>query len=156
MVVSNIVYFHPYLGKIPILTAIFQLGWNHQLDKRLALRFQAVLWKTFQTPWIRHMGPETVNHRVLSAEIWRWFPCHTFYHSLSYFLRRTLVASNGEKIGVENGWGDSYMVGWWQLSYFLFHPYLGKIPILTAIFQRGWNHQLVMVGLYKGLYYSVI
>ena len=27
----NILYFHPYLGKIPILTNIFQLGWNHQL-----------------------------------------------------------------------------------------------------------------------------
>ena len=26
-------YFHPYLGKIPRLTNIFQLGWNHQLDK---------------------------------------------------------------------------------------------------------------------------
>ena len=24
------VYFHPYLGKIPILTNIFQMGWNHQ------------------------------------------------------------------------------------------------------------------------------
>ena len=24
--------FHPYLGKIPILTNIFQMGWNHQLD----------------------------------------------------------------------------------------------------------------------------
>ncbi len=30
--VSNIFYFHPYLGKIPILTTIFQGGWNHQLD----------------------------------------------------------------------------------------------------------------------------
>ena len=29
--VFNIFYFHPYLGKIPILTNIFQLGWNHQL-----------------------------------------------------------------------------------------------------------------------------
>ena len=29
--VSNIFYFHPYLGKIPILTNIFQMGWfNHQ------------------------------------------------------------------------------------------------------------------------------
>ena len=27
----NIFYFHPYLGKIPILTNIFQGGWNHQL-----------------------------------------------------------------------------------------------------------------------------
>ena len=31
VVVSNIFYFHPYLGKIPILTNIFQMGWNHQL-----------------------------------------------------------------------------------------------------------------------------
>ena len=30
VVVSNILYFHPYLGKIPILTNIFQMGWNHQ------------------------------------------------------------------------------------------------------------------------------
>jgi len=30
-VVSNIFYFHPYLGKIPILTNIFEGGWNHQL-----------------------------------------------------------------------------------------------------------------------------
>ncbi len=26
---------------------------------------------------------------------------------------------------------------------FYFQPYLGKIPILTDIFQMGWNHQLV-------------
>ena len=28
---------------------------------------------------------------------------------------------------------------------FYFHPYLGKIPNLTNIFQRGWNHQQVIV-----------
>ena len=32
LVVSNIFYVHPYLGKIPIWPNIFQLGWNHQLD----------------------------------------------------------------------------------------------------------------------------
>ena len=26
-------YFHPYLGKISNLTDIFQMAWNHQLDK---------------------------------------------------------------------------------------------------------------------------
>ena len=31
----NIFYFHPYLGKIPILTNFFQMGWNHQLEKFL-------------------------------------------------------------------------------------------------------------------------
>ncbi len=33
VVVPNIFHFHPYLGKIPILTNIFQRGWNHQLEK---------------------------------------------------------------------------------------------------------------------------
>ena len=34
---------------------------------------------------------------------------------------------------------------WWQLKYFLFSPRkLGKIPILTNMFQMGWNHQLVI------------
>ena len=37
VVVSNIFYFHPYLGKIPILTNIFQRGWNHQVDHFLEL-----------------------------------------------------------------------------------------------------------------------
>ena len=31
LVVSKIFYVHPYLGKIPILTNIFQMGCNHQL-----------------------------------------------------------------------------------------------------------------------------
>ena len=40
---------------------------------------------------------------------------------------------------------QSYCFGWWQLNYFWFSPRtLGKIPILTNIFQRGWNHQLVL------------
>ena len=30
MVVSNILYFHPYLGEWSNLTNIFQRGWNHQ------------------------------------------------------------------------------------------------------------------------------
>ena len=32
---------------------------------------------------------------------------------------------------------------WWQLKHFLFSPRtVGKVPILTNIFQLGWNHQL--------------
>ena len=37
VVVSNIVYFHPYLGKWSNLTNIFQMGWNHQLDDKCHL-----------------------------------------------------------------------------------------------------------------------
>ena len=29
----------------------------------------------------------------------------------------------------------------WWFHFFYFHPYLGKIPYLTNIFQKGWNHQ---------------
>ena len=36
VVVSKIFYFHPYLGKIPILTNIFWMGWNHQLEQHFA------------------------------------------------------------------------------------------------------------------------
>ena len=35
MVVSNIFDFHPYFGKWSNLTNIFQMGWNHQLEKHL-------------------------------------------------------------------------------------------------------------------------
>ena len=34
VVVSNVFYFYPYLGKISNLTNIFQMGWNHQLVKK--------------------------------------------------------------------------------------------------------------------------
>ena len=37
MVVSNIFYFHPYLGKWSNFTHIFQMGWNHQLVYLLEL-----------------------------------------------------------------------------------------------------------------------
>ena len=36
-----------------------------------------------------------------------------------------------------------YIPRWWFQIFFIFTLYLGKIPILTHIFQRGWfNHQL--------------
>ena len=30
-------------------------------------------------------------------------------------------------------------------GFFEFHPYLGKIPIVTSMFLMGWNHQLVLI-----------
>ena len=43
----------------------------------------------------------------------------------------------------ENGEGKTKLVGIWLVvsNIFCFHPYLGKFPILTNIFQMGWNHQ---------------
>ena len=38
--------------------------------------------------------------------------------------------------------------GWWQLKYVCyFHPEAwGRFPILTHIFQMGWNHHLIFFG----------
>ena len=53
-------------------------------------------------------------------------------------LNRWLDHWRGEKVIFENG------EFWVVVSIiFYFQPYLGKIPILTNIFQMGWNHQLV-------------
>ena len=47
VVVSNIFYFHPYLGKWSSLTNIFQRGWNHQLDYRLIWVSLSLAWDWF-------------------------------------------------------------------------------------------------------------
>ncbi len=45
---------------------------------------------------------------------------------------------------MEFKWSSKYWTGWWQLKNFSFSPRkLRKIPILTNIFQMGWNHQPV-------------
>ena len=41
-------------------------------------------------------------------------------------------------------------------KYFLFPPYLGKIPILTNIFQRGWNHQPVLFWVKSNLNQAIL
>ena len=48
-----------------------------------------------------------------------------------------------EKELVSVGGGNSNLVGGFK-DFWNFHPYLGKIPNLTNIFQRGWNHQQEM------------
>ena len=73
--------FHPYLGKIPILTNIFQVGWNHQLENIWETKkhdshsrtffcwklFLFSLWATifFKNPWT--LQREGLN--LYSAEV---------------------------------------------------------------------------------------
>ena len=68
-------YFHPYLGKIPNLTNIFQRGWNHQPEKHVVPKIQGLesanglvnllplcnnpLHKGI--PGIQNAGPKTTN-----------------------------------------------------------------------------------------------
>ena len=70
-------YFHPYLGKIPILTSIFQMGWNHQLGYvegiayYLNLAILADIWDIF---CIKH------NHIEL------WFCVYWLFTLLEYMF----------------------------------------------------------------------
>ena len=66
--VSKIFCFHPYLGKISILTNIFQMGWNHQLTT-------GVFFNGNRTTTVSHHWP-TPNFRddpspKLRMEAWR-------------------------------------------------------------------------------------
>ena len=65
---------------------------------------------------------------------------------------RAKIQVTGSWVGVWlffRGWTLDLLSRWWgwlgggNSNMFYFHPYLGKIPILTSIFQRGWNHQPV-------------
>ena len=50
-----------------------------------------------------------------------------------------LKMGHNERNELMDGWMDELGGGF---KYFFYvHPYLGKILILTNIFQRGWNHQ---------------
>ena len=70
VVVSNIFYFHPYLGKIPNLTNIFQMGWNRQLD------VNEQWWKSVFVPLLQYIqcfsGPAiaSVSDRMCQDASW--------------------------------------------------------------------------------------
>ena len=51
LVVSNIFYCHPYLGKIPSLTNMFQRGWNHQLVKPVQQKGNPDSWRWDILKW---------------------------------------------------------------------------------------------------------
>ena len=72
-----------------------------------------------------------------------------------YWQCRGLASCDGDDDGDDDGDGgdgdddaenkchdtlSKYLGGGFR--YLIFNPYLRKIPILTTIFQRGWNHQL--------------
>ena len=77
----------------------------------------------FTTPDFRHL-------KLAAGFIQEWTAPRTVKKGMIFFL-------------------DSTKTRWWFEGFFMFHPYLGKIPILTFfhIFSRGVetrNHQLVL------------
>ena len=96
MVVSNIFYFHPYLGKISNLTNIFQMGWNHQLDYSLIKC--SIESSSFEKS-------ETFSNTHVLLYSWR---CNLkkFFIDVSFSLKLTAKAP-------ENGWleYDPFLLG---------------------------------------------
>ena len=83
--------FHPYLGKLPNLTNIFQLGWNHQpilpcmselTSISCCTMSQLGCFRKVPHPFGRSFAEE--NPRKLWAHFrrkqnpWRWLPCFTY------------------------------------------------------------------------------
>ncbi len=72
--------FHPYLEKIPILTNIFQMGWNHQLENK-SFQFISVWFYHRKNLWLG-MAWKMKKPFVLSRDLaifqynnWLFKPC---------------------------------------------------------------------------------
>ena len=93
--VSNIFFFHPYLGNDPILKNMFQVGWNHQLDSRSIQHLFAKI--------------DQVGHSIfdiyLSWKIWIECMCSFLFRKMgqSVFAKK--------KIGALPPWGWSQVFG---------------------------------------------
>ena len=66
--VSNICYFHPYLGKWCNLTTIFQMGWNHQLVNCAGLVREfspkkMSLIQIYEIGWIQRPTQDASHHQ---------------------------------------------------------------------------------------------
>ena len=83
--------FHPYLGKIPILTNIFQVGWNHQPDKHDDLFFDVPPPKKTCPPrfFLNNWGLSLLRHGNRLSDGWkclsRWGMEMVFLPAFSWF-----------------------------------------------------------------------
>ena len=127
--------FIPYLGKIPNLTNIFQMGWkNHQPETPL-------FWK--KTPILTFL-------LKLHAPIHRsWLRCSEVADGppdgRSFLEKWTLGFWRKKSVATKT----QGFPRWWFQIFFIFTPIWGRWTQLDEhIFQRGWNHQLGRVFLY--------
>ncbi len=79
--------------------------------------------------------------------LWNSFCLEIGWSSISNLLEFLTGESSaswrvqGYQESKRNTWNCLSKPRWWFQIFCYFHPYLGKIPILTNIFQMGWNHQ---------------
>ena len=125
MVDSNIFYFHPYLGKIPILTNIFQRGWfNHQLGITLDLKYRT----SSISDEFTNRSKNSLQHGVRGCSIRILILGGTLTRvSLAFMAWDKLTRSGGggfsRRCGNESG---SYMCDW-----------VNQLPLFQ--YNRGWS-----------------
>ena len=116
-------------------------GWDDE-----SLRFHA---------WLMSWSTIRVGFLMLS-ECWSFSTAISFRHVIgcAKFGSEKLGELTNSELDGKGGSGVTHQAGachmshtkkqlggGFQMVFFYFHPYLGKIPILTNIFQMGWNHQ---------------
>jgi len=181
-------YVHPYLGKIPILTNIFRMGWNHQPrysgsssrsfhceddlnESQFQFQFRTknhhheswhvycedlvvFFWTCGNAKFGRREakisfgsameppvddgitpGIGTLDRRITDVESIPVCSWRVVKHP-----KDPDISEERDYIYNEKLWGDKKLGG--GFKYFLFSPLFREDkPILTNIFQRGWNHQ---------------
>ena len=80
-------YFYPYLGKIPILTNIFQMGWNHQPDMYMWLCLKIV-----DISSSRNVHAYELTHIFIYIHIWYVYTYVFFWYvSISFYIHTLTV-----------------------------------------------------------------
>ena len=166
VVVSNIFCFHPYLGKVPILTNIFQRGWNHQQE----VVFTREIYdrrRSFPPLWFRLVEPPNSSFLLVAVRwifsthlittiVWknsvndqtaskRWFlnpPANFLYkmggHQYTPWIHRGIFLNM-----VLNVYSNSY--SWWQfpiicfISKLILEPTQPTQPTEGLKPWRNWN-----------------
>ena len=121
---------------------------------RLPTYFGCVFWWMHcDVPWVLSShwnGMESDDAKCFPMP---WFDLAVFFHDVSFtlLLELTFISTTVSpppswvdfpaffQYGMVLPGGYLSITRWWQLTrkYFYFHPYLGKIPILTIIFFKG-------------------
>ena len=115
-------------------------GSGNANDTRILWNEPGILWNDLSFGWLTKPGiwwfpfnPGPQSHgSVIQLTRWGWSVYPTLFTRFDTSQVVGLGISEPSTVLLVGGF-----------KYLYFHPYLGKIPILTHIFQRGWfNHQL--------------
>ena len=142
-----------FAAKIAMFDFFLRLFWQSNLGKYIST------WNLKYLFWmIKHLFYRNgccnwmIKHLFYRNGFCNWMIKHLYLGSTCFYHLhpfetcwfRDLWTSWNPELPVSNGrLVKQPFSRWWNSNIFYFHPYLGKIPILTNILQMGWNHQPV-------------